>query len=195
MITMTKVIGISGYSRTGKDTTANTIIQTCRDLDPELRAVKRSFAWQLKKTCFDLYGWAGVKGPQHYDDYPEDRTFVLPKLGMDVVQLWIEVGQKLREIYANTWIMQVRQEIESGLYDLVVIPDCRFPNELALIRELGGSLVRMSREGATPRDSDTFLDTWSDWDFVSNPKVDAEGVKKFGRQIGVQFLEGYTLGA
>jgi hypothetical protein len=190
---MTKVIGISGYSRTGKDTTANTILQTCQDGDPELKCVKRSFAWQLKKTCHDLYGWAGVNGPQHYDDYPEDRTFVLPELGFDVVQLWIEVGQKMREIFQNTWIMQIKQEIQSGKYDLVVVPDCRFINEIELIESLGGTLIRMEREGSIARDSDRFLDTWTKWDHVSDRGADAEGVKKFGRKMGVQYLEGLTL--
>lgn len=186
---MTQVISISGYSRTGKDTVAREIITTCRQLDPEFRAVRRSFAWLLKKTAHEVYGWAGVQPEAYYDENPEERHTIIPALGCDVVQVWIDLGMKLREIYQDTWIKQVEGEIESGKYDLVVIPDCRFKNEIDMADEHNARRVRTNREGAEPRGSDTHLDSVTDWHAETDPKGSLEDLKTLGRMLAIQALE------
>lgn len=170
-----RILGLGHYSRTGKDTFANNLIAAIRALDPDFKVGKISFAWKMKQMVYELYAWAGVKPPEHYDteEGAPDRNVKLTKLashlfpeGPTVVELWIAMGtDAIRDnLYDGTWIDYVLRS-DHGL-DLLIIPDTRFFNEVAAIKKANGHLIKFARPGIAPRTSraDTELMLFCDWD-------------------------------
>ena len=63
-----KIIGLGHYSRTGKDTFANALVQDITDRSRGNTRIKKiPFAWKLKQICHDLYAWDGLREPEFYD--------------------------------------------------------------------------------------------------------------------------------
>lgn len=163
-----KIIGLGHYSRTGKDSFANYLLEELAST--QLRAGKKSFAWKLKQICFELYAWAGMREPEFYET-PEGapyRDIVLEAIGKTPVQIWVDAGTPaMREqVYDRTWIDYLLQT-DHGV-DVLVIPDVRFPNEVEAIRALGGTLIKVVRPGYGPRKTvaDRALLGYTGWDYV-----------------------------
>jgi hypothetical protein len=58
-----KILGLGHYSRTGKDTLANKIIELNSGLTKPIKIKKISLAWKLKQICYELYGWEVCSRP------------------------------------------------------------------------------------------------------------------------------------
>jgi hypothetical protein len=164
------IIGLGHYSRTGKDTFANYLLQSLSWLAPDIKARKIPFAWKLKEIAHGLFGWAGVREPEFYDT-PEGaayRDIEIPELEMTPVQLWVALGTPaVREnVYDRTWIDYVLKT-DHGV-DVLIVPDVRFPNETIAIHEAGGTLVKIIRPGVGPRRTvaDWALVGYQGWDNV-----------------------------
>ncbi len=147
------VIGFGHYSRTGKDSTANYMIECLDEYKSSIRVVKRSLAWKLKQVCFELYGWAGLMPPEHYEtkEGEKDRDVRLPLLNnMTPVEVWVAFGTKAvrNNVYDRTWLDYLLKT-DHGC-DVLIIPDIRFPNEADAIREMGGLAIKVVRPGYGP---------------------------------------------
>ena len=111
-----KVICISGKAQHGKDTTANLLANLLEDHGYKVRIVH--YADLLKYICKTWFDWDGEK-----DDY---GRALLQHVGTDVVRAadpyyWVDFVVSMLKLFPNEW-------------DYVIIPDCRFPNELDTIR-------------------------------------------------------------
>ncbi len=164
------VIGFGHYSRTGKDSVANYFLECLSEYKSSMRAIKRSLAWKLKQTCFELYSWAGVMPPEHYEtkEGEEDRELFLPALQMTVVELWVAFGTKAvrNNVYDRTWLDYL---LKSNLStDVLIVPDVRFPNEADAIKAAGGVTIKIVRPGYGPRKTvaDRALLGYDGWDYV-----------------------------
>jgi hypothetical protein len=163
-----KIIGLGHYSRTGKDSLANYLIQDLRCSG--LVAKKIPFAWKLKQICHDLYAWDGLREPEFYDtpDGEKFRDIKLPTIGKTPVEIWVAMGTPAvrNNVYMDTWINFVLKSDHQA--DVIVIPDVRFPNEVQAIRDAGGWLAKIVRPGYGPRDTvaDKALVGWDGWDAV-----------------------------
>ena len=62
-----KIIGLGHYSRVGKDTFANYLVESLAEYQPSLKVLKRSFAWKLKQVTHELFSWAGLREPEFYE--------------------------------------------------------------------------------------------------------------------------------
>jgi hypothetical protein len=165
-----KIIGLGHYSRTGKDTFANYLVDNLHQQAPTLRVVKRPFAWKLKQITYELYAWAGMREPEYYEtlEGAKARDIVLPEIGKTPVQIWVDFGTPaVREkVYPLTWINYVlRGTIDA---DVLIVPDVRFPNEMDAIHFLGGVTIKVVRPGYGPRDTvaDRALLGCDDWSYV-----------------------------
>ncbi len=138
---MTPIIGFGHRSRVGKDTCSKFLNTELRIMG--VKTVHVGFADKLKETCFDLYGWAGMKRKQHYEDHPIDRNIILPLLGKTPLQIWVEVGNKLREVYAQTWIQAALRGQQNT--QVVIVSDVRYPNEVEAIKKLNGLVFKVIR--------------------------------------------------
>lgn len=119
------VILISGKAQSGKDTAAK-MIQRQLKLD-NYRVLIVHFADLLKHICRIFFGWNGAKD--------KNGRKMLQYVGTDVIRkqnpnFWVDfVAMMLRYFYEN--------------WDYVIIPDCRFPNELSEMTDNGFEAVHL----------------------------------------------------
>lgn len=145
-----KIIGLSGYARAGKDTTA--------DILEDYGYTRFAFADHLRKCLYilnpiitsnysekgmfptvdgfttlqlaiDEYGWDGYKT----SPYSDEIRRLLQVMGT-------EVGRE--QIMDDIWVRELDK-----MDDNLVITDLRFPNEYDKIKSLGGSAWRITRPG------------------------------------------------
>lgn len=165
------IIGFGHRRRTGKDQSAKFLDTILRIERPKMKVVKVSFAAKLKETCYELYKWAGLERGVFYESEQgiKLKEVVLPAIGMSPREIWIKVGNKLREVYADTWIDAALKNFPQA--DVIIITDVRFPNECDKIHTLGGRVLKLVRPGEPMSDdaSDSALDTYTGWDgFIAN---------------------------
>lgn len=188
-----KIIGLGHYSRTGKDTLANSLILSAHEYRPGIRVAKRPFAWKLKEICHDLYDWAGMREPEFYDTKEGEpfRDIVLPAIGKTPVQIWVDFGTPaVREnVYDRTWIDFVLNLSE---LDILIIPDVRFPNEVQAIRDKGGLLVKVVRPGYGPRPTvaDRALVGFDGWDYIAGGSGRMDELQAWGSKLANWALDG-----
>lgn len=109
-----KIIAISGKAQHGKDTTATILAKLLEDQGNTVLIFHYSDL--LKYLCRTYLGWNGVKD--------EAGRELLQRIGTDVVRksdsnFWTDFSRRFLSLLPNEW-------------DYVLIPDCRFPNEVAI---------------------------------------------------------------
>lgn len=120
-----KVILISGKAQNGKDTTASILKQTL--VDNGDRVLITHYADLLKYICTNYFGWDGKK-----DDKGRQ---MLQYVGTDVIRkqnptLWVDFVAMILKYFKGNW-------------DYVIIPDCRFPNEITRMIEAGFDTIHL----------------------------------------------------
>lgn len=114
-----KVILLSGKARHGKDTVATMMKEALED--DGYNVLVTSYADLLKYICKQFFGWNGKKD--------EAGRGILQYVGTDVVRsqepdFWVDFILKILKLFPDEW-------------DYVIIPDCRFPNEIDVLRDAG----------------------------------------------------------
>jgi hypothetical protein len=126
-----KIIGIAGRMHAGKDTAGDYLCA--------VHNFKRfAFADALKKGVKEMAGLT------HDQCWGESKDTVDDFLGVPPRKLMRDVGMFMRDTYGDDfWARNLIRY--STLYPDrdIVITDVRFPNEAALIRNLGGYIVRI----------------------------------------------------
>jgi hypothetical protein len=107
------VILISAKAQHGKDSFADAFIKEAQD-KLGFRCLRIKYGDFVKMVATSYYGWNGKKD--------EAGRELLQKLGTDL-------GRKNNPL---VWISCVKEVVKAlqTEYDFVLIPDCRFPNEL-----------------------------------------------------------------
>jgi hypothetical protein len=123
----TKIIGIVGKKGSGKDALMLALAKHHE------KVIRVAFADDLKEEVCRMFGITRT----HLDNNKEKFRRILQELGT------------LRKEYNgnNYWVDKVREKINLHMAngDLVICTDCRFHHETALIKSLGGKLVRVTR--------------------------------------------------
>lgn len=137
------IIGIAGYARTGKDTFGSILIKELKNVG--LSAKKLSLAFELKS---DLDSFLTQKfGISAFTEDPKEKNFIRPLLicyGTDLMrkkdpEYWIKKLQKTIDINNNHGIISV-------------VCDIRFVNEASWLKQNGGILAHLKRDGIVPAD-------------------------------------------
>lgn len=125
------VILISGKAQSGKDTTARLMCERLKKRGD--RVLITHYADLLKFICVNYFGWDGKKD--------ESGRRMLQYVGTDVVRkqdssFWVDFLATMLEFFHENW-------------DYVIIPDCRFPNEISRMVERGFDVthIRVVRDG------------------------------------------------
>lgn len=162
---MTLILALGHRKKMGKDTLARFMTTELRTKSRKLNVENRSFAFKLKSVAHSLYQWAGLNGPEYYDLYDEAKDRVLPLLGKTPRDIWIEVGQKMREIDNDIWINSVLRNAEPNV---IIVRDLRFPHEIEKIKELRGKCIKVIRKDfpLTDDKADCALDDFNGWDDI-----------------------------
>ncbi len=140
------IIGICGFIGSGKDTVADYLVNF-----HEFR--RESFASTLKDAVSAVFGWDRTLLEGRTKEAREWREQVDPwwaeRLDMPtltprwVLQYWgTEVCRKA--FHDDIWIASLENKLRNSK-DHVVISDCRFPNEIASIRNAGGKIIWVKR--------------------------------------------------
>lgn len=133
---MTKLIGISGKARAGKDTLAGHFAS--------LGYEKLAFASGVKQVTALL---AGEPERLFHDD--SEKELYSPSLGMTRRRAMQNVGNGLREaVGPNVWIRPLMARWETCGRIPTVVSDVRYPNEAEAIRAAGGIVIRIDRPNA-----------------------------------------------
>jgi hypothetical protein len=136
-----KVIGIMGNARSGKDT-AYLSIKTILN-EASVRRV--AFADELKKEC-DKFLKDNV-GISSFTECPEEKELIRPFL--------VTYGTHLRrKIDPECWIKRVSKSMSAEKNSINVITDTRYVNEARWVKEQGGLLIFLSRDGIAPANED-----------------------------------------
>ncbi len=161
-----KIIAFGHRKGVGKSTASKFLTTHLRCEYPDLKIKEVSFAAKLKDISWQLFGWGGLKRGVYYETHYREKEILLPKLDLSPRQIWIGVGNRLREVSERVWI-DYALNIKA---DTIIISDLRFTNEALAINTRGGTLVKINRdeavEGTDPAEVD--LVKWKAWDCIIN---------------------------
>ena len=109
-----------------------------------------AFAAPLKRAVWNMLNDLGLEGFRYVYT---DKEAIIPELGVSARHMLQTLGAEWGRacIHPDFWVMIARAEAQRIMADgrSVVIDDVRFPNEAAMILELGGELWRIDRPGVT----------------------------------------------
>jgi hypothetical protein len=167
-----KIYVLSGKSGHGKDACGDIITNYYEKQG--LKVVKIPFAKYIKQYFIDYFGWDGTD-----ENKPREPLQII---GTDIIR------QKLN--MPNFHVNRVCEDIEilSYFFDVIIIPDCRFLNEIEIPRFNFGfdrvKVIRMVRDNYVSKltkeqqehISECELDTYMDFDYV----IHAENLEDMG---------------
>lgn len=174
-----KIVCISGKARHGKDTAAN-YMKKKLELSGK-KVLIAHYADLLKYICKTIFNWNGVKD--------ENGRQLLQYVGTDVIReqnpdYWVEFIISILDLFYGDW-------------DYVLIPDCRFPNEVERLKEaeFDVTAVKIVRDDfkseLTPEQqnhkSETAMDEF-EFDYVIHNK-DMSGFYKNLNQLLIDITE------
>lgn len=153
---MPVILGLVGLSGAGKDTTADLILN-----NPHWGFHRMSFAGPLKQTLSAVFGWPAhlLDGRTAHSRRWREQTdhwwaqqlgipeftprWALQHLGTDVMR---------QHFHSNIWVLRAQQHMQQQLQQghNLVFTDCRFPNELEMLRNSGALLVEVRRSEQQP---------------------------------------------
>lgn len=152
-----KIIGLSGYAQSGKDTTAEILAElgyeriAFADILRDFLYAMNPRIWegQRVQNTVDQIGWDQAKVA-----YDSEIRGLLQRLGTDA-------GRKY--LGENVWVDAALKGLEpDGLY---VVTDCRFVNEADGIRKRTGKVYRIHRQGVGPINDHISERGLDDYDF------------------------------
>lgn len=168
-----KILAICGLQGSGKDTTADKIIEIAKSKG--LKVGKMAFADRLKDMIAVLFD---LPRDQLAGFTPESRIWreqELPKwskrLNKPITPRYLLQyfgTELLREQFCDTiWINCLMDSIEKSDLDMIIITDCRYPNEMKSLIDNGGKIIEVKRH--TP-----------DWyyEVLNNPTYIPDGIHK-----------------
>ena len=124
-MSLPKLIGVTGFKRSGKDTFAQVLVE-------EAGYTRLAFADALKE---EVAGFLGI--PTKELEHDKEK--------------WREVLQRhgcaMREMDLEYWIVMIEEKIYLDDVQYVVVSDVRFQNEANWIWKNNGVIVRMVRDG------------------------------------------------
>lgn len=134
------LLGLCGPAGAGKTTMAQAL--------DDMGYIRESFAAPLRAVLEKLFPeWAERARDvwSHPGRNEEDARYgISPRQALRVL------GQELRHIDPEIWVVALSRRIRARMvsgYTCFVVDDVRFPAEAQLIRDLGGRVVHLCREG------------------------------------------------
>lgn len=175
---MTKIIGFAGRKQSGKTTCSQTILDFYNSLPTKHDVKIYNFADLLKnEICINILG---MSHNQCYGS-DEDKNSITD-LELDGVKLTArEVMQFIgtdvfRKMKRDVWANATIQKIKTESPDIAIIADCRFPNEVEVIKKAGGHVIKLTRNPFnSDHESETALDyhkyDHTNFDFILNNNI------------------------
>jgi hypothetical protein len=154
------IIGLTGYKQAGKDSSADVLVR-------EYGFEKMAFADALRSMALAINPYLMLNG---FDGIFERYADILDHYGYEGAKALPAVREFLQvlgtegvrnNLGPDAWVNALKSRIGDHSNRLIVVADCRFPNEAAFIKN-NGALWRIIREGQTSsdqHDSERLIDT------------------------------------
>lgn len=157
---MTKILAFSGRKQSGKSTGASYVHDLIYD-STKLTSKIYSFADPLKQDiCMNILGLTydqcyGSDNDKNsltdlsWEDIPAyDINYANRYSGKMTAREVMEViGTNIfRKIKNNVWVNATLSLIQRDNFDVAIIADCRFPNEVDAILDIGGLVIRVTKD-------------------------------------------------
>jgi len=170
----TKIIAFSGRKQSGK-TICSEFLKGLLLSNGYSDVEIYNFADPLKEDiCMNMFGlsYAQCYGEDHnknelVDAYWEDKQLT----ARDLMQL---IGTDLfRKLNNNIWVNALINKIKKSKLQVVIVSDCRFPNEIEAIKNNGGIVFRLNRNPhKSEHISESILDAcrydWNNFNTIIN---------------------------
>jgi hypothetical protein len=140
------IIGIAGIMGSGKGTVSDILIET-------YNFKKISFASALKDAVSVIFNWprhlleGDTLESREWREQPDSFWSIEMKKPMTprlVLQL-VGTDTLRNNFFDGIWVSTVKQKILEDTATNWVIPDVRFPNEIKMIKDIGGEIWRVKR--------------------------------------------------
>ena len=170
---MPTLLGLSGKKQSGKSTIAKYLVA-----DKGFTEV--SWAEPLKTHIGKgLFGFteAQVNGTDQDKEALDPRWGYSPRYVLQVVGTELFRKNLDQDFWVKVGAVRIKDLLSQG--HNVVVTDCRFPNEMDMIRKLGGVTVRVSRIGQVCTDthaSETSLDGYEFDEYIQAVSGDLTGL-------------------
>lgn len=136
-----RFIGIGGQHSYGKDVIADHLIYLSNKKN-SVSWVKRGMATPVKETFCKMFG-VDIDFVEKWKRNPEPP----PGFKKNVRQSLQFIGDGAREIDPYVWIKQMVKFSDENLDKNLIIPDCRYFNEVELIKKKDGFTILVYRDG------------------------------------------------
>jgi len=156
------IIGLMGSGPGAGKSTIAKYLQRYIEKYEKKYVVVCPFAYQLKMFCVEL-GWDGKK-----DDKGR--------------QLLNDIGMKSREYDPNVWVNMWLRNTRKYREDVVIVDDVRFQNEVDAIRNLGGHILYVHREGTERSDLESEGFRLKEYDHVFDNNGDEDRLRERVKQ-------------
>lgn len=162
---MTLIVAFGHQSGVGKNTCANIISEQLNALG-RVRVAQAAFADGVKETAYNLFRHYGMKTAEYYERNRAARDVPLDAIQMTPIQLWVGVGDRMRDVYRNVWIDCAIEKVKPCAVGLIT--DLRYRNEAESVQREYGVLVKVVDERVRPRQTaaDHDMDEWQSWDWT-----------------------------
>ena len=171
---MTRIIALSGRKQSGKTICAEFLKQLLVSNGYKDVALY-SFADPLKEDiCMNMFGLTYLQcyGEDHNKNELVDAYWDNKQLtARDLMQF---VGTEIfRKLNSNVWVNALMSKINKTKHEIVIVCDCRFPNEIEAIKNNNGLVFRLNRNPhKSDHISESILDShmydWSNFDLIIN---------------------------
>jgi hypothetical protein len=171
------LIGLVGLKGSGKDTMADIFVQNHG-------FVKRSYADPLKEACKALFTlddaqlWGELKEvkDERWDGCTPRQ--ILQFVGSDLLrdqlhEIMPTIGKTIHVHNMKLWLDENLPK-----HQRVIIPDCRFKNEIDLIKSMGGTIIKINREVITNKVRKLLEESESESDSDSESNVESNNTSK-----------------
>lgn len=146
-----RVVGLTGYARSGKDTVGQHLVKTCGFTRVSFADAVRDAVYTLNPIMYQEDREEFVRVQDIVDEGGWEATKVVHDEGRRLLQVMgTEVGRML--FGENVWVDIADRKIQA-IDGPVVITDVRFDNEAEYVRANGGEVWWIYRAGVGPVNS------------------------------------------
>jgi hypothetical protein len=153
-----KIIGVVGFIGSGKGTVGDYLVS-------KYGFKSESFAKSLKDAVSDIFGWprnlceGDTAESRRWRELPD--PYWSEKMGREVTPRWVlqQMGTEVMRynFVDSIWIWSLEKRLSNSTSSMV-ITDVRFPNEISMIKNLGGKIIWV-RRGDMPEWYDCAVNT------------------------------------
>lgn len=147
-----KLISITGFIGSGKDTTADILVR-------DYGYTKMSFAGPLKDVVAAAFGWDRemLEGATSVNraarNVPDSEwSSVLGKQGFTPRNALQMIGTEIfkKHVAPDFWVYRLKKAIIESGFDKIVVTDCRYENEFMMLKGLGAKMWKVERGEQPP---------------------------------------------